>query len=165
MGKVYELPASAGDHELFAKGAWSPTASQNRKQTVYKEYMGRMYELPADEQLRMDTLGLNASIGINDVLTVGKVYESKDTNGHWWPVKVEARNHDGSYTYSLYDEKTQIGQQQYWTKVWAANCRDHDSPVVQAARQSTFPPAGTGFMPIMQQATVDMSGMSINATG
>jgi len=122
MGKVYELPAEPGQSDVFNNKTQMPLAAQSRSAMVDKEYMGKVYSVPATDNFKF---GRNNEV---DTLQIGKSYESRDESGNWLPVKVEGRNHDGSYTCSLADEMpTQYGQPAFWNKVWACNCREYDS--------------------------------------
>jgi len=57
-----------------------------------------------------------------DTLEIGKVYESRDGTGNWWPVVVESNNGDDSWACKI------VGMMEFvdepvWPQVWAGNCR------------------------------------------
>lgn len=69
--------------------------------------------------LNVGFLGEDDSI---DTLEIGKVYESRDATGNWWPVVVESSNGDDSWACKI------VGMMEFvdepvWPLVWAGNCR------------------------------------------
>jgi len=61
------------------------------------------------------------------------LYEAQDTNGNFWLVRAETRNHDASYICCLIDDKGVFGEPVYWEKVWPANCFDTQKTLQQPA--------------------------------
>jgi len=160
LGKVYEVPATEDQSTMYGKNIWSAGPSQSRTGIVKKEYMGKVYEVPASDHNRSDGKNLG-----HDTITVGSVYESRDCEGNWVPVRVETKNHNGSYTCSLVDELRMFDQVEYWNQVWAVNCREYDSQAARSSRQQQQMAAAAYDTLIPQQRLVTGSGYIMTASG
>lgn len=55
-------------------------------------------------------------------LKPGSVYESRDNQGNWWPIKVDADNGDGSYKSTVIVRGASF-EDPVWPNVYAQNCR------------------------------------------
>jgi len=138
-GEEYRLPFAKGKANPFCiKTRDVPKPSREQEPMIEKIYLGKVYTVPAT--------------GRHTSLVVGRLYEAQDTNGNFWLVRAETRNHDASYICRLIDDKGVFGAPVYWEKVWPANCFDTDKTLQQPAtnREGEWSPTD---WPLQQPAT------------